>query len=107
MNSKKIIFLLVLIILSVFISSAVSAQDLNATDEVKISDNNQLKINEENALSATHKVSGNTFEDIQKVVDNAKSGDTISLSGKYIGKGSKIKISKELKKGKVKFLMLI
>lgn len=97
MNSKKIIFLLVLIILSVFISSAVSAQDLNATDEVKISDNNQLKINEENALSATHKVSGNTFEDIQKVVDNAKSGDTISLSGKYIGKGSKIKISKELK----------
>lgn len=44
MNSKKIIFLLVLIILSVFISSAVSAQDLNATDEVEISDDNQLKL---------------------------------------------------------------
>lgn len=59
-------------------------------------------------MSATHKVSGNTFEDIQKVIDNAKSGDTISLSGKYIGKGSMIKISKELKiEGKERHWTLI
>lgn len=98
MISKKrvYIFLLVLIIMSICISSAVCAQDLNSTDEMKMTDDTNLEINQEDTLSTTYRVSGNTFEDIQKAVDGAKNGDTISLSGKYSGKGSMIKINKTL-----------
>ena len=41
-------------------------------------------------------VSGKTFEDIQKAIDNADKGDTIELSGTYIGNGNGISINRDM-----------
>lgn len=42
-------------------------------------------------------VNGDTFEDIQKAIDNANSGDTIELNGTYSGNGTPIIINKTIK----------
>lgn len=48
-------------------------------------------------LQATYTVSGNTFDDIQTIINKAKSGDVINLAGKtYSSKGNHIKITKSI-----------
>lgn len=73
MNFKK--FTLVLIILIALSLTAVSATD-NITDNVAANDLNQDSQTDE-VLSVD--VTGNTVTDIQKVIDNAKEGDTVNL----------------------------
>ena len=91
MLSKGKIILMV-IVLAILLIVPVSAEDANSTDAVLADD---LQITTE-ALSTTHAVSGNTFADIQNAIDNAKEGDTIELSGDYVGNGSEIRIDKAL-----------
>ena len=90
LSKGKII--LMAIVLAVLVIVPVSAEDANSTDTVMADD---LQITTE-ALSTTHAVSGNTFADIQNAIDNAKEGDTIELSGDYVGNGSEIRIDKAL-----------
>ncbi|WP_407412031.1 hypothetical protein [Methanobrevibacter sp.] len=40
--------------------------------------------------------SGNTFDDIQKTINDAEANSTITLNGTYIGLGEEIKIEKEI-----------
>ena len=85
-------------ILTLITISAVSAADFNATDEVMgetVIDGN-LEVIQEDTLSTTHNVSGNTFADIQNTIDNAEAGDTVVLLGNYTGSGSGISIGKSL-----------
>lgn len=91
--------LIAIFLVSLVAMSAVSANDLNATDEIASEDatvDDNLEMTQEDTLSATHKVSGDTFDDIQNAVNSANEGDTILLSGNYNGKGSHIKITKTL-----------
>ena len=78
--------------------SAVSASDLNATgdfvSEVVMDDD--LEIVQEDIVSTTHVVEGNTFDDIQIAIDNSVSGDIIELSGNYTGNGKVINVDKKL-----------
>lgn len=37
-----------------------------------------------------------TFDDVQKLIDNAKSNDTVKLNGLYVGSGKEIKINKNI-----------
>ena len=88
------IFLAVLIVIM-----PVSAEDANSTDIAladEMASGNDLQITQDDALSATHTVAGNTFDDIQNAIDNAREGDTIELSGNYTGNGTEIKIDKSL-----------
>ena len=94
---KKLIFSLIVFIIAI---SAVSASDLNSTttddtaNEIAIDDT--LKIAEEDPISSTKIVSGQTFADIQATIDSAQSGDTIELSGTYTGSSEMIIYSKSL-----------
>lgn len=90
LSKGKII--LMAIVLAVLVIVPVSAEDANSTD-VSLADDFQIT---PETLSATHTVSGNTFGDIQNAIDNAQEGDTIELSGDYVGNGSEIRIDKAL-----------
>lgn len=97
--TKKLYLISCLIILLISIT-AVSAEDLNSTDtaladETALDDSLEITADDD-TLTATRTVSGSTFADIQKSVDNAQAGDTIKLSGTYTGSGSMIKINKTL-----------
>ena len=95
--NKKFMFMTIFI-LTLLTISAVSAADFNSTDEVMgetVIDEN-LEVIQEDTLSTTHNVSGNTFADIQNTIDNAEAGDTVVLLGNYTGKGSGISIGKSL-----------
>ena len=50
----------------------------------------------DSSLEISANVAGNTFEDIQKVVDSAAENDTIELNGVYKGSGKEIKINKNI-----------
>ena len=70
-------------------------QDLNEEDSVYLSDVGQLGISEENQLgNATG--TGKTFDDIQKMVNNAESNDVINLEGEYVSSGKSINVNKDL-----------
>ena len=90
LSKGKII--LMAIVLAILLIVPVSAEDANSTD-VALTDDFQVT---PETLSTTHTVSGNTFGDIQNAIDNAREGDTIELSGDYIGNGSEIRIDKAL-----------
>jgi hypothetical protein len=95
--NKKFMFMSIFI-LTLLTISAVSAADFNSTDEVMgetVIDGN-LEVIQEDTLSTTHNVSGNTFADIQNTIDNAEAGDTVVLLGNYTGNGSCISIGKSL-----------
>lgn len=76
--------------------------DSDITDQlVNSQDNQPLGVNNDDSEILTaqeHTVTGNTFADIQKTVNNAKDGDTIKLSGTYHSgdKYNPILISKKL-----------
>ncbi len=74
-------------------SNVLSVSDV---DEDNLLYDDNLKIKGESNLSDSISVSGNTFEDIQNAIKGANEGDTIKLSGTYIGNGSVITISKPL-----------
>lgn len=90
LSKGKII--LMAIVLAILLIVPVSAEDANSTD-VALTDDFQVT---PETLLTTHTVSGNTFGDIQNAIDNAREGDTIELSGDYIGNGSEIRIDKAL-----------
>lgn len=87
------------------------AVDLNETcDEIGVvsdsdnilensQQNDVMEVNSENSgeiLGVERKVNGNTFDDIQTVIDKSESGDKIILSGNYYSTGSQIDIKKPL-----------
>ena len=78
----------VLIALSILFLTlgAVSAAD-NATEDI-------AEISEGDVLDDT--VSGNTFGDIQKAVNDAQADTVINLNGTYNGYGTPIKVNKNL-----------
>ena len=94
MFNRKIIFILIVLVIAM---GTVSANDLNSTDTVAV-DNEQEIVDaaliEEETLSSTRTVSGNTFTDIQNTIDSAEDGDTIELSGQYTGSGDPIWVNK-------------
>ena len=87
------------------------AVELNDTlDEISLESDNVVKLensqtneileansqDDENVLGAERTVKGKTFDDIQKVIKEAKSGDTIKLTGEYYSTGSNIVVDKKL-----------
>ncbi|WP_405267647.1 Ig-like domain-containing protein [Methanobrevibacter sp.] len=94
MFNRKIIFILIVLVIAM---GTVSANDLNSTDTVAV-DNQQEIVDtaliEEESLSSTKTVTGNTFEDIQSTIDSTEDGDTIELSGLYTGSGNPIRVNK-------------
>lgn len=95
-----------MLIILIFAISAVSANDVNTTDDVAAIDDGEilnetgiednLETTQGDTVSATRTVTGNTFADIQNAINLASEGDTISLSGLYSGEGQRIKINKAL-----------
>lgn len=67
-----------------------SAADSNlvASDESELNAQAQNEI-----LTKTRQPSGQTFKDIQKVIDESKDNDTIKLSGTYFGSGKPLKFN--------------
>ena len=98
MINKKVM-LMTIFLVSLLAISAVSANEINSTEDIvseEIAVDDNLEVTQEDTISTTHKVTGNTFEDIQNVVDSANDGDTIELSGNYAGSGTPISISKPI-----------
>ena len=84
MKLKYVLIFSILMLILTFTS--VSASD-NVTDEIAVVDDVDVVDNP---------VSGNTFGDIQKSVNSAKSNDVIELNGTYTSSGSAIKVTKNL-----------
>ena len=84
MKLKYVLIFSILMLILTFTS--VSASD-NVTDEIAVADDVDVVDNP---------VSGNTFGDIQKSVNSAKSNDVIELNGTYTSSGSAIKVTKNL-----------
>ena len=101
MKTTNKIFVIALLISLMFSISAVAAQEdvtfnqtnlcetpnvnFDADDDINPSSSSSLGagLNEKDTtLSGNSKVSGDTFEDIQSVIDKANAGDTIYLEGK-------------------------
>ena len=91
LSKRKII--LIAVIVAFLAILPVCAEDANSTD---VSSEDNLQIPQEDVVSSTHTVTGNTFDDIQDAIDNANEGDTIELSGNYTGNGREININKPL-----------
>lgn len=94
-------FILLLLVVFLFSLTNVFAEDIGCNDTVLSDDrsfNNSLSIYDEGLLSKTYSLDGSKFSDVQRVVDKAKSGDTICLSGKFTASKNKslIKIDKRL-----------
>ena len=106
------LFAFILLIFLIFSLSPISAQDLNQTSskEINLESNDlenpaqsngreedyNLQSNENNDLNLPF-FTGSTFQDLQTIISNANSGDTIYLEGKtYSGTGLPILINKEL-----------
>ena len=88
-----------MILVSLLTVSAVSANEINSTEDIvseEIAVDDNLEVTQEDTISTTHKVTGNTFEDIQNAVNSAKDGDTIELSGTYTKNDQVISIDKSL-----------
>lgn len=93
MINKKLIFALILFIFTI---AAVSANELNSTDDsisevekqdvVEISQETEI-ITQKDSLSdiQTETTQNGGFSDIQTELDNANNGDTIELNGSYSG----------------------
>ena len=63
----------------------------------EISDFNEtLKFDNNSVLSKSHSLNGGSFSDIQDIIDNAKSGDSIFLEGSFKSDGRYISIDKKL-----------
>ena len=56
---------------------------------------NELENRDNTVLSETHKVGGNTFQNISNTINKTNPGDTILLNGTYEGNGSQISINTE------------
>ena len=117
-NGKKIIgknFLFILCIVCLMFSSFgfedSFALELNGTgcgielesDSDNILGNSQidevLEVDSQNSgelRGVERSVSGRTFNDIQNVVNEANSGDTIKLTGQYYSTGTQVVINKQL-----------
>lgn len=114
LNKKLIILITILFIGSLAISAvsatenlteAVGVEDMSSDaliEEFASDDNSQLAFSNndipvgDDYSPTKHNVSGTTFRDIQDVIDSAKDGDSIELSGNYFGNGSSIIINKRL-----------
>lgn len=85
--------------------SIVSASELNETNEViqgdmdnfdsisEYNESNLNSINQNDVVSSSINVKGNSFENIRESVKNSKNGDVIYLSGVYNGDGKSISIN--------------
>ena len=64
---NKKFMLMAIFIVSLLAISAVSASDLNSTDEIasEVAVDDNLEVISDEVLSTTHAVNGNTFSDIQ------------------------------------------
>ena len=99
MKFNKVI-LLAFIMLAIFTIGATCASDINETsDDLTFCE----EIDEDSILnvesSAGDEVIGageGSFSDIQSMIDRALPGDTIVLSGNYLGTGTEITVKKEL-----------
>ena len=90
---KKII-LTALILITLLSLTAISAAD---NDTLISPDANTSTLNNDNVnLDKRIEVSGNTFDDIQKTVNESEANSTIILNGNYIGCGKEITVNKAL-----------
>jgi len=108
-KNKLLITLTVFLILFVLIGSASAADDNTTTlsqdtdkeinqDEISTGNLDSsliFKSNDENTTLKESTVENRTFDDIQKVIDDAKKGDTIELMGEYNGSGDDITIDED------------
>jgi predicted outer membrane repeat protein len=83
---KRKISIFLIFLIGLLAISAASA-DENVTDVVDIA--------QDSNLSTTYSVNGNTFDDIQKTINSARDGDTVELSGNYVG-SSEITVKKPI-----------
>ena len=92
-----ILFLLLIFLLNL---CCVYANDGNVTDDnsLKITNNSiTVSLDEnEDLLGKTYSLNGGKFSDIQNVINKAKKGDTIRLSGLFKSDGKQITIDKKL-----------
>ena len=94
-----IIFLVLIFVLS---CNHGFAEDLNNNETViedlafEDSSNLTSSICDSDLLGETYSLNGGKFSDIQKTIDEAKSGDTIELSGVFKSDGKQITINKKL-----------
>ena len=92
-----ILFLLLIFLLNL---CCVYANDGNVTDDnsLKITnDSITVSLDEnEDLLGKTYSLNGGKFSDIQNVINKAKNGDTIRLSGLFKSDGKQITIDKKL-----------
>lgn len=98
-NLKKVIFVIALIML--LNMTCISANELNnCTLDLNDYDfESNLNLNDNESLSkAEYLLNGGTFEDIQNLVDDANSGDTLILNGEYVAvsNSSIVNINKKL-----------
>ncbi|MBO6109637.1 MAG: hypothetical protein J6P12_02035 [Methanobrevibacter sp.] len=90
------------LIVSLVLMGGVAASDFNGADvgllSTDCSFNHTEGVCDSELLSKTYSIDGGKFSDVQNVVDKAKSGDTIRLSGKFTASNGKsqIKIDKRL-----------
>ncbi len=99
-------FILCLLFIFLLTLCNVYAGDVNNNDTfIEESDDDFLDVDDsyqiseyenEDLLTKTYSLNGGKFSDIQKIVDKAKNGDTIKLTGSFKSNGKQITIDKKL-----------
>lgn len=102
MNSYKFFktfFIFNVLLIFLLSLSVVYSEDVNNHTFIEKYDDDCTLIGEtenEELLGKTYSLNGGKFSDIQKIVDKAKSGDTIKLTGSFKSEGKQITINKKL-----------
>lgn len=102
MNSYKFfktVFIFNVLLIFLLSLSVVYSEDVNNHTFIEKYDDDCTLIGEtenEELLGKTYFLNGGKFSDIQKIVDKAKSGDTIKLTGSFKSEGKQITINKKL-----------
>ena len=105
-NLFKKYFILCLFFICLLSLCSVYAEDVNNNDTfIEESDDDFLDVDDscqiseyenEDLLTKTYSLNGGKFSDIQKVINKAKNGDTIKLTGSFKSNGKQITINKKL-----------
>lgn len=102
--SKRIFIFSILFIFLLSITCVYSEENVNTTftdysaNELSVYDDDYLSSDLDNndLLGNTYSLNGGKFSDIQNIIDKAKKGDTIQLTGSFTSDGKQINIDKKL-----------
>ena len=96
---SRILFVFCILFSFLFFISGICAEDfsenstfVNQSSELSVVDDYE----NDDLLAKTYSLNGGKFSDLQELIDKAKKGDTIKLSGSFKSEGKQITIDKQL-----------